>query len=380
MRKQKRIAAMVILALFVMMCGCGADTGTGVPAVGALETMKTESVGTEPAETVIETETVPPEPVVVQLTISAAGDVSLGNLSVHGYEGTFRQMYDEKGDAYFLQNVKSIFEADDMTLVNFEGVLTFSDAIVEKEYNIKGDPEYINILPAGSVETVSFGNNHRLDYSEQGSLDTVKAFEDAGIIYAYDEITGIYEVQGIRIGFVSVNEVYDGEAVEKYLEDGIRHLKEEEQVNLIIECCQWGEELANYPERYQKELGRKCIDWGADLVLGSHPHVLQGVEVYEGKFIVYSLGNFCFGGNRNPKDKDTMIFQQTFTFTDGVKQEDLVAKVIPCSISSVKSRNDFCPTPATDDEFARILGRINEYSEPFDVTFNEEGFYIPSNE
>lgn len=60
-------------------------------------------------------------------------------------------------------------------------------------------------------------------------------------------------------------------------------------------------------------LGRKCVDWGADLVLGSHPHVLQGIELYQGKFIVYSLANFCFGGNRNPKDKDTMIFQQQFT-------------------------------------------------------------------
>ena len=303
--------------------------------------------------------------------------VTLGNHAGQGYEGTFREMYDKKDNAYFLQNVKDIFEADDMTIVNFEGVLTFCDDLVEKEFNMKGDPEYIGILTEASVEAVSFGNNHRLDYGQQGSDDTVAAFEEAGIVYAYDNITGIYETQGIRIGFVSVNEVYDGNAVEAYLEDGIRYLREEEQVNLVIACCHWGEERENYPEDYQKELGHKCIDWGADLVLGAHAHVLQGVEVYKERFIVYGLANFCFGGNRNPKDKDTMIFQQTFTFVDGVKQEGQEAKVIPCSVSSVSYRNDFCPTPADGGEYTRILGRINEYSSPFGVAFDEEGSYIP---
>lgn len=381
-RRNRRIflpAAMLIL----MLCGCGADPSAAVPTVGTVPESTAENPGEAakaaeetpiPAE---ETETTVPEPQIVTLTITAAGDVTLGNHAGQGYEGTFREMYDKKDNAYFLQNVKDIFEADDMTIVNFEGVLTFCDDLVEKEFNMKGDPEYIGILTEASVEAVSFGNNHRLDYGQQGSDDTVAAFEEAGIAYAYDNITGIYETQGIRIGFVSVNEVYDGSAVEAYLEDGIRYLREEEQVNLVIACCHWGEERENYPEDYQKVLGHKCIDWGADLVLGAHAHVLQGVEVYKERFIVYGLANFCFGGNRNPKDKDTMIFQQTFTFVDGVKQEGQEAKVIPCSVSSVSYRNDFCPTPADGEEYTRILGRINEYSSPFDVAFDEEGNYIP---
>lgn len=380
MKRRKRRIFLSAAMLIFLLCGCGADPSAAVPTEGTVP----ESTAENPAETAEETaisteatETTVPEPQIVTLTITAAGDVTLGNHAGQGYEGTFREMYDKKDNAYFLQNVKDIFEADDMTIVNFEGVLNFCDDLVEKEFNMKGDPEYIGILTEASVEAVSFGNNHRLDYGQQGSDDTVAAFEEAGIVYAYDNITGIYETQGIRIGFVSVNEVYDGNAVEAYLEDGIRYLREEEQVNLVIACCHWGEERENYPEDYQKELGHKCIDWGADLVLGAHAHVLQGVEVYKERFIVYGLANFCFGGNRNPKDKDTMIFQQTFTFVDGVKQEGQEAKVIPCSVSSVSYRNDFCPTPADGGEYTRILGRINEYSSPFGVAFDEEGSYIP---
>ncbi|MGN1146987.1 MAG: CapA family protein, partial [Lachnospiraceae bacterium] len=311
----------------------------------------------------------------VTITISAAGDVTLGNHQEQEYAYSFRQAYDTEGDAYFLKNVKYLFSDDDMTIVNFEGVLTFSEEMQEKDYNMKGDPDYINILTEGSVEAVSFGNNHRLDFKEQGSQDTVEAFKTAGLAYAYDNIVGIYETQGISIGFVSVNEVSQGAFVEKYLQEGIDRLKMEE-ADLIIACCHWGIERDNYPEDYQKELGRKCIDWGADLVLGSHPHVLQGVDVYEGKFIVYSLANFCFGGNRNPQDKDTMIFRQTFTFKDGEKQDTMEAQVIPCLVSSVSTRNDFCPTPAEGEEYTRILGRINEYSAPFGVEFDENGWYI----
>ncbi len=311
----------------------------------------------------------------VTVTISAAGDVTLGNYLGQDYARSFVQTYEEEGNAYFFQNVLEYFLDDDMTIVNFEGVLTESEEIQVKDYNMKGEPEYVYILTEGSVEAVSFGNNHRLDYLAQGSRDTVDMFEEAGIAYAYDNITGIYETKGIRIGFVSVNETSQGAGVEKYLKEGIAKLREEEEADLVIACCHWGIEREYYPEDYQKELGHKCIDWGADLVLGAHPHVLQGVEVYEGRFIVYSLGNFCFGANRNPSDKDTMIFRQTFTFVDGVKQEDQNARVIPCSLSSVRERNDFCPTPAQDEEYTRILERINQFSEPFGVIFDEKGWY-----
>lgn len=376
----KKLLRVYFIGLTMMICcGCGAVSTTGnVMSESEGEdsaALQAEQETSEPEPEPVSEPDPAPEPEVISLTISAAGDVSLGNLQIHGYQGTFREMYDLQGPAYFLQNVKEIFEADDMTIINFEGVLTESTDLVEKQFNIKGDPSYIEILPLGSVEAVSFGNNHRMDYGQQGSDDTVALFEENHISYAYDDKLGIYETQGIRIGFVSVNEVYDGQAVEEWLENGIGKLREE-GVNLIIACCHWGTEREKYPNDYQKKLGRQCIDWGADLVLGCHPHILQGIEVYNGKFILYSMGNFCFGGNRNPKQKETMIFQQTFTFVDGVKQEDQQARVIPCYISSVLHRNDYCPTPAEGKAYTAILNAINTLSEPFDTKFDENGNYI----
>lgn len=315
------------------------------------------------------------QPEEVKITISAAGDVTLGNYIGQGYEISFRQTYDKGvGDSYFFENVADIFSGDDLTLVNLEGPLTRSEDFREGQtYCISGDPEYVNILTAGSVEAVSMANNHRLDYKEQGTADTVEALEGAGILYAYDNNYCMYETDGIQIGIVSVNEVGQGAGVEKYLQEGIAQLREE-GADLVFACCHWGIEREYYPEEYQESLGKKCIDWGYDLVIGHHPHVLQGIAEYQGKFIIYSLGNFCFGANRNPPDKDSMIFQQTFTFVDGEKQEDKDIRVIPCSVSSVTSRNDYKPTPAEGEEAQRILDKINECSQDFGVEFDSDGY------
>ncbi len=344
--------------------GKGMQTGTGDNTDKSMQGNRIDNIQNEPDD-------------IVSITISAAGDVTLGTHQEQDYWYSFRQVYDEAEDeSYFFENVLDIFSEDDMTLVNLEGPLT--DAAEAREgqiYSIKGDPEYVHILTAGSVEAVSMGNNHRLDYSEQGSDDTVALLEEADISYAYDDVVGIYETKGIRIGFVSVNEAYWGAGVEKTMEQGIAMLKEE-GVNLILACCHWGVEREYYPEDYQQTLGRKCIDWGADLVIGHHPHVLQGIEEYQGKYIIYSLGNFCFGANRNPADKDTMIFQQTFTFEKGVKREDGDIRIIPCSVSSVSSRNDFKPTPASGEDAKRIIDRVNEFSKDFGVQFDENGVLI----
>ncbi len=317
-------------------------------------------------------------PGAVTITISAAGDCSLGNHQEQDYNSSFVQTYDQAEDAgYFLANVLDIFSADDFTIVNLEGVLTTSEEPDEsRTYNIKGDPSYAGILTAGDVEAVCMANNHRLDFGTQGTKDTVAALEAEGILYAYDDIVCISEVKGIRIGYVSVNEVAWGKGTENLVKEGIDKLKAE-GVDLIIACCHWGIEKEYYPDAYQTELGRKCIDMGADLVLGHHPHVLQGIEEYNGKYIVYSLGNFSFGANRNPADKDTMIFQQTFTFVDGELQADLDAKVIPCSVSSVANRNNFQPTPLEGEEAKRVIGRLNEFSKDMGVEITEDGTLIP---
>lgn len=393
--KRRTFGAFVAAGSILVLAGCGDNIAESVPAAGlvnseyAVENLQGVFFGT-PRETTAPIQTprpvqmvqatptpkpTPEPPEEISVTISAAGDVTMGNYVGQDYSYSFRQMYEKVQDeAYFFENVRDIFSADDMTLVNLEGVLTTAtEGRPESTYCISGDPAYAGILAAGSVEAVSMANNHRLDYYDRGSRDTVEAVEDQGIVYAYDSIVGIYETEGIRIGYVSVNEVGQGAGVEKYLKEGIAQLQEKE-ADLILTACHWGIEREFYPEDYQKELGRKCIDWGADLVIGCHPHVIQGIEEYNGKFIVYSLGNFCFGANRNPQDKDCIIFQQTFTFVDGERQEDKNIRVIPCSVSSVSHINDYKPTPAEGGEAERIIGRVNEYSLDFGVQFDKDGY------
>lgn len=387
----KKKILLILMGTVCLLTACGDDLSITVPAAGQslsvsadsrAETGDTEEqqmpqdVESE-SDVMTAEESQISEPEKKTITITAAGDATLGNYYGQDYSWSFREMWDKQQDAsYFLENVYDIFSSDDMTIVNLEGPLTRAEERRENQtYCISGDSEYVNILTEGSVEAVTMANNHRLDYFEQGTKDTVEVLNDAGITYAYDSHLGIYETKGIRIGFIAVDEVRQGAGVEKYLQEGIALLQEEE-VDLILACCHWGIERENYPEEYQQSLGKKCIDWGADLVLGHHPHVIQGIEEYKGKYIVYSLGNFCFGANRNPADKDCIVFQQTFTFLDGERQADTEARVIPCSISSVSNRNDYKPTPAKGEEARRILDRMNEYSIQFGVQMDEEGYIV----
>lgn len=326
-------------------------------------------------ESVEESVEEPPAPKEIDITVSVTGDVTLGTHQKQGYKGSIYQVYDDQGPEYFFENVYDYFSNDDMTLVNLEGMFTESEKKNgTRTFYIKGRLDYVDALKAGDIEAVSMANNHRLDFGEVATDDTVKVLEEADVKYAYEDVVGIYETEkGIRIGYVASNVLSDGQkGAEKIFEEGINKLKEE-NVDLIFCCAHWGKESKYNAEKYQSTLGQKCIDWGADLVIGHHPHVLQGVEEYKGKYILYSLGNFCFGANQNPKDKDSMIFQQTFHFVDGEKQDQTEAKMIPCSISSVSNKNDFKPTPAVDKEKQRIIDKMNKMCQKTGVQFDEEG-------
>ena len=136
-----------------------------------------------------------------------------------------------------------------------------------------------------------------------------------------------------------------------------------EAPDLIVACIHWGEEKATEPNEEQIEYGHRAIDLGADLVIGTHPHVLQGIEEYNGGIIAYSLGNFSFGGNDSPADMDTVIYQQTFTFKGNEKSSDIT--LIPCTISSAYKSgiNNYQPTPATGEKRDRIIKKMNGYIE-----------------
>lgn len=308
----------------------------------------------------------------VSFTISAVGDCTFGTDENFAYEGSMPAKYDEVGDFnYFFENVKSVFEEDDLTIVNFEGTLTDSTTREDKQFAFKADKSYAEILTDGFVEAANLANNHSKDYGEQSYSDTMDALDEAGITnFGYDRVA-IKKVKGIKVGLVGTYVLADGLGVKDSMEKNIQDLKDE-GAQVIIASFHWGEEKAEYPNDVQVELAHAAIDAGADLVLGHHPHVLQGIEQYKGKNIVYSLGNFCFGGNMYPSDMDTMIFQQTFTLKGGKLQEDNVTNIIPCSISSVEDYNNYQPTPAAGEKETEILNKITQRSQGLSNENTEE--------
>lgn len=305
----------------------------------------------------------------VSLTLSVVGDCTLGTDETFDYDTSLNAYYENYGSAYFLQNVKNIFSQDDLTIANFEGTLTESDAREDKTFAFKGPASFTSILTDGSVEAVNTANNHSHDYGDQSYEDTMTALDAAGIVhFGYDE-TAVMDVKGIKVGMVGIYELKDHLEREQQLKDNIAKVKAD-GAQLIVVIFHWGNETETVPDSNQTTLGRLAIDEGADLVCGHHPHVLQGIETYKGKNIIYSLGNFCFGGNSSPSDMDTMIYQQTFTITSEGVQADNVTNVIPCSISSTayEGYNNYQPTPAEGDEAARILAKINERSADIQTT------------
>ena len=345
-------AVLILLLLIILVRGCSARKN------GAI---KTNASAKSQDETSASDADLTPTPTMapVSLTVSVVGDCTLGTDENFNYDTSLNACYDNYGADYFFSNVKSIFSTDDLTIANFEGTLTDSEEREDKEYAFKAPAEYAGILTSGSVEAVNTANNHSHDYGDQGYEDTISALDSAGILnFGYDK-TIVTEVKGVKVGLVGIYELKDHLERKEQLKQNIAKVKAEgAQVTIVI--FHWGNEKEEVPDNNQTTLAHLAIDEGADLVCGHHPHVLQGIEEYKGKNIVYSLGNFCFGGNSAPSDMDSMIFQQTFTVDQNGVKADNVTNIIPCSVSSDSDYNNYQPTPAEGDEATRILSKIQE--------------------
>jgi len=306
-----------------------------------------------------------PEPIcgIVTITLSAAGDTTLGgDRRWAGYHAFMREFENSGRDhSHFLRNIAHIFYESDLAIVNLEGTLTYETEHMDKEFVFRGPPHFAQILSSSYVDAVTISNNHTIDYGQQGYRDTVNALRAEDIVYFGNEFKTIMEVNGIQVGMFGYRIWQDTAENRNRIRAAITNL-EYRGAQLIIAYFHWGVERANYPEQYQINIGRYTIRNGADLVLGAHPHVVQGIEEYMGRFIVYSLANFSFGGNSNPPDQDSFIFQQTFSFYDGMLLPDICKNVIPIFVSSVRYRNNFQPTVAEGYDAERILARIERYS------------------
>ena len=309
-----------------------------------------------------------------EILISATGDVTLGgNMKGNPASNIYtKALAAHDGDlSYFFANVRDIFSQDDLTLVNFEGVLTNSTKVPGSkqgnDFLFRAPPEHVQALTEGSVEAVALENNHVMDFGQTGYDDTIAALDAAGIVHASEDSMGVFEVDGFSIALLAYqtfNNAY--ERLSEEMPQDVAAAKAAHDV--VIVSFHWGNELDYAPHERQIALGRLAVDSGADLVLGHHSHRVNPIECYKGKYIVYSLGNFVFSGNSKPRDMDTFIFQQKLIVSDdGVTDGGF--RVIPCSISSVTAasgkqsgENDFAATPFAEGSEAaqRVIDRMLE--------------------
>lgn len=296
-----------------------------------------------------------------ELLLTFTGDCILGTDEFFAWDTGFNAYYERYGGEYFLDNVRDIFKEDDLTIINMEGTLTEETTRSEKQFAFKGAPQFVDILTSSSVEAANVANNHSHDYGEQSFLDTVNILEKNNIkTFGYDD-TAMITVKNIKIGLFGIYELDDHLARIPQVKSNIAKLKEE-NADIIVAVFHWSNELVTVPDENQVTLAHLAIDEGADIVVGHHPHVVQGIETYKGKTIAYSLGNFCFGGNTHPTEMDTMIFQQKFVVDVQKQIIDSEINVIPCSVSSETTFNNYQPTVLTGMEAQRVLDLIEERS------------------
>ena len=302
------------------------------------------------------------------ITVTCTGDLTIGGDNYH-HKG--KKFYDElkKNDdniSFTMVNVRDVFKHDDLTLVNFEGTFTESKYVPDKKkgndfiFNIS--PSYVNVLTDNYIEAVSLENNHVMDHGDEGYEDTIQTLRDAKIVYSTSTQMGVYSVKDIDIAMLSYlcidrydkpigdyDNLYDKVAAD---------IKATKQLYpIVIVSFHWGIEKYYRPTENQIKMGRLAVDSGADLVIGHHSHRINPIEEYKGVYICYSLGNFCFSGNDRPDDMNSFIFQTRFRVTKNGDVSNKGFRIIPIRITSLKDKNNYVPTPITDD--MKIEGLIN---------------------
>ncbi len=362
---KKHILFLLLVAMSFTMMGCPATTPE-TPTTPATQptTVPTEAPTTAPTEapTTAPTEaptTAPTEPPAEVFTLTFTGDSTLG--IEEGLWGDGFSFVTTIGEDYGwpYRGVAHLFTTDDCTFTNFEGVLAEAGVGVaqDKRFRFRGPLAYTQILTEGSVEAVSLANNHAHDYGDEGYISTKNALNSAGVHFAEHQGSTVFTTDsGLKIGLYAVSFFLD----EADLKKEIAQMRQE-GAQIIVLSLHKGDEGYYSVTSEQQRIAHTAIDLGVDIVWGHHPHVLQRIEEYNGGIIYYSLGNFSFGGNRNPKDKDTAVLQQqVIREADGTVHLGQLT-IIPCRLSSITSYNDYQPTPyeVGSEEYNRVLSKLD---------------------
>ena len=293
-------------------------------------------------------------------TLSFTGDCTFAYFNGEDGKNKFPTVYRNSGSvSYPFDLTRCVFGADDLTMINLEGALTDSLTHKQKQFYFRGEPSYVKILTSSSVEAVTLENNHSFDYYDTGFYDTVDILTNAGVNYTSYYLPAAIDINGCRVVMLSmclIGTEYNDEFRE-HVEEYVNRFRARD--TLIVMNVHWGEEKSSRPAKYQIEAAHAMIDCGVDLVIGHHPHVLQGIEEYEGHYIAYSLGNFSFGGNTSALRPYTVILRASFKKSDSGSPKISRFSIVPClTTSSGSTVNNYQPTPvygAKGDEVTDYL-------------------------
>ncbi len=293
-----------------------------------------------------------------RIVMTFGGDCVLGSEEKsRALPESFHTAVEKNGFSWPFSGISDVFAGDDLSMVNLENVLKDNGGDkVSRQHNFRGPTSFAEILRQGSVELVNLANNHFPDYGQEGKNSTRGALEEAGIAYAGYSSLHIFEKNGILIGFAGIRETIWHQDHAR-VADEIAQLKKA-GCHYIVYTCHFGNEYEPSHNALQGEIARAAVDAGADLVIGHHPHIVQGIEEYQGGLIFYSLGNLVFGGNLDLTAFDGLLVQVTLDFSN--ETLDLThVRLLPVLTSGNRPANDFRPVLAQGEDLARILEAIS---------------------
>ena len=332
------------------------------------------SIPAEPTPTPVVTPEPTPEPTPEFFTLSMVGDCTLWSSKNFEQSNVGFPLVVGEDFSYPFSNTIDYFKNDEFTLANLESNFSETKLYSAQMFSFLAPPAYANILVAGSVEFVTTANNHIMDFNETGAQRTYEALDAVGIPYGTEDQYQIVETpNGIKLGIYTAGNDMRPDWKKDSAVAAVKAL-EEQGADYIICMFHWGQELYYSPNKNQTDLAYACADAGADLIYGSHPHCLQPIEKYNDTLIVYSLGNWSFGGSTRPSDPDTAIVQVTLKRDiDGTVTTDGF-NTIPCCVSSnldgaarmADNYNDYCPTPYPEgsEQYDRVISKLNGSYEP----------------
>ena len=297
------------------------------------------------------------------IEMTFVGDCCMASDLENGSEGSMLWSLENLPDSYFFEKVDQYFRDDDLTVANCENVFSDNKGVLRDKgedggFWFKSPAKNAGVFKTGGIDAVTICNNHTLDYGSDALEDTGEALDAAGVDWGIRDKIIYYEKEGYRIAIVCVayynfNEVYDA----------AKHLEEaEENSDFQVVYFHGGKEYEPVPENWKVSACRYMVDEGADLVIGAHPHCLQKIEDYGDAEIVYSLGNFCFGGNNYPKTNKTIIYKCYLTIHEENGEQRLTARdseIIPCYVYT-GDHNNWQPAPIEDKaEAERVVAFMN---------------------